>query len=87
MQVGEAKREYYISNGTEGTVVSKSRYEERFNMLVNDSCMSLRDYEAGSIFRIAGKEYVLREDKTLDIPYGVDIFDIEYPPKTTSKLA
>ena len=40
----------------------------------------LNDFKAGSIFKISGKEYILGKDKKLDIPYGVDIFDMTYPP-------
>ena len=48
------------------------------NMRQND--IVFRDYEPGSVFKIGGKEYVLNEDRKLDIPYGADIYDIEYPP-------
>ncbi len=41
---------------------------------------TLKNYETGSVFKIDGKEYVLSADKKLDIPYGADIFDMEYPP-------
>ena len=34
---------------------------------------------AGDIFKIGNKEYVLSESHTLDIPYGEDIYNIEYP--------
>jgi hypothetical protein len=36
-------------------------------------------YEVGSIFKVGGKEYALNEQRKLDIPYGEDIFDIEFP--------
>ena len=39
----------------------------------------LNNYEVGSIFKIGGKEYALNEQRKLDIPYGEDIFDIEFP--------
>ena len=39
----------------------------------------LDEYEAGDIFKIGNKEYVLSESHTLDIPYGEDIYNIEYP--------
>ena len=40
---------------------------------------SQRGERLGSIFKIGGKEYALNEQRKLDIPYGEDIFDIEFP--------
>ena len=40
-----------------------------------------RDYEPGSVFRVGGEEYVLSEDRKLDIPYGADIYDVKWPPR------
>jgi hypothetical protein len=31
------------------------------------------------VFKIGGKEYILGEDRKFDVPYGDDIFDIEWP--------
>ena len=39
----------------------------------------LDEYEAGDIFKIGDKEYILSENHTLDIPYGEDIYNLEYP--------
>ncbi len=39
----------------------------------------LDKYAVGSVFVIGGKEYILDENKKLDIPYGADIYDIKYP--------
>ena len=35
------------------------------------------NYEPGSVFKLNGKEYVLSEDHTLDIPYGEDLLCLE----------
>jgi hypothetical protein len=43
------------------------------------------DYAVGSVFEIGGKDYILDENKKLDIPYGADIYDIEYPPKESAQ--
>lgn len=37
------------------------------------------NYEPGSVFKLNGKEYVLSENHTLDIPYGEDLWCLEYP--------
>ena len=43
-----------------------------------DSPQSM-NYEPGSVFKLNGKEYVLSENHTLDIPYGEDLWCLEYP--------
>ena len=43
-----------------------------------DSPQSM-NYEPGSVFNLNGKEYVLSENHTLDIPYGEDLWCLEYP--------
>lgn len=78
VQVGKYKQEYYYSNGIAGSAVSKSRYDSKYNMLMNEPDIYDK-FEPGSIFKIGGEEYILSADKKLDIPYGADIFDFIYP--------
>ncbi|MBD5545324.1 MAG: hypothetical protein HDR01_14085, partial [Lachnospiraceae bacterium] len=82
IQLGSRKQEYYYSNGVAGVSIAKWHYDDTYDMYMRGGGM-LSAYEAGSVFKIGGKEYVLSEDKKLDIPYGADIYDIEYPPKTS----
>lgn len=35
--------------------------------------------EIGTVFKFGGKEYTLNEQRKYDIPYGEDIFDIQFP--------
>ncbi|MDE7203422.1 MAG: hypothetical protein K2O91_16345 [Lachnospiraceae bacterium] len=77
VQVGSRRQELFLSNGTAGTVVSKRRYDNTYNMFMNTNILD--DYAVGSVFVIGGKEYILNEYKKLDIPYGADIYDIKYP--------
>lgn len=37
------------------------------------------------MFKIGGKDYILNESHMLDIPYGEDIFDIQYPSREKSQ--
>ena len=37
----------------------------------------LMNDEPGSVFKLNGKEYVLSENHTLDIPYGEDLWCLE----------
>ncbi len=78
IQVGNNKREYYYSNGNAGIAVSKEQYDGLYNLLKNGSPI-MDDFEVGSVFRIGEKEYILSENRTLDIPYGEDIEAMEWP--------
>ena len=79
VQVGSKKQELFYSNGDSSVAIPKWQYDSKYNMLMNQ-WSTLKNYETGSVFKIDGKEYVLSADKKLDIPYGADIFDMEYPP-------
>lgn len=79
VQVGSRKQELFYSNGDSSVAIPKWQYDSKYNMLMNQ-WSTLKNYETGSVFKIDGKEYVLSSDKKLDIPYGADIFDMEYPP-------
>lgn len=81
VQVGDNKQEYYYSNGNAGVAVPKERYDNTYYMFMTYNEILFRDYEPGSTFLVGGKEYVLSEDKKLDIPYGADIYDVKWPPR------
>ena len=81
VQVGDRKQEYFYSNGHAGAAVLKERYDDTYQMYMTQTEILFRDYEPGSVFRVGGKEYVLSEDKKLDLPYGADIYDVEWPPR------
>lgn len=83
VEVGSQKCEYFYSNGRSGTSVLKERYDERYESMFTDTWdwWWLTEYEPGSVFKIGGKDYVLSEDRKLDVPYGVDIYDVQYPPR------
>lgn len=79
VQMGEKERTHYFTAGkTAPPVISKDRYDFHYHCLAEAGNL-LREYEEGDIFKIGGKEYALSASHTLDIPYGADIFDIEYP--------
>ena len=59
-------------------IESKKDYDHDFEVLTQKGHL-LTNYEPGSIFKISEKEYVLSENHTLDIPYGEDIYAMEYP--------
>lgn len=81
VQVGDNKQDYYYSNGNAGIAVPKERYDNTYHMFMEYTETLFRDYEPGAVFKVGGKEYVLSEDKKLDLPYGADIYDVKWPPR------
>ena len=80
VRIGNNKQDYYYSNGNAGVVaVRRFEYDATYDMFAKRGSAIFNKYPIGSIFTVAGKEYALREDRTLDIPYGEDIFDVQFP--------
>lgn len=86
VQVGDNRQEYYYSNGNAGTAVLKERYDNTYQMFMTQTEILFRDYEPGSVFLVGGKEYILSEDKKLDLPYGADIYDVKWPPRKQAQV-
>ncbi len=61
-----------------GPVKSKEKYDNLFHDMTTTGYV-FRPYEPGSIFKLDGKEYVLSENHTLDLEYGADVYNLEYP--------
>lgn len=80
VNVGNDSQEYFYSNGNSGRTVLKSIYDTQYNVIKNRGTF-FSYHEPGTVIKVDGKEYVLSENHTLDIPYGEDIFNIECPPR------
>ena len=78
VQVGNNKQNYYYSNGNNGPAIRKFEYDANYKMFTKGTAL-FNKYEVGSVFKFGGNEYVLNEQKCLDIPYREDIFDFEFP--------
>ncbi|MBD5503924.1 MAG: hypothetical protein HDR09_09330 [Lachnospiraceae bacterium] len=75
VSIGGSTVTHYLSQGeTSSAVHSKEQYDNRYNMITSGKFF--KQFEAGQKVMIGGKEYVLGEDKKLDIEYGADIFDM-----------
>lgn len=70
--------QYYTASETSGMIQSKERYDSKYEHITSTG-YQLMNYEPGSVFKLNGKEYVLSENHTLDIPYGEDLWCLEYP--------
>lgn len=79
VKMGDTETTRFYSTGKyNGMIYNQKRYDQQYEGLTKNGGI-LCKYEPGSVFKIKGKEYVLSEEHTLDIPYGEDIFDIENP--------
>lgn len=79
VKMGDTEAVKFYSTGENGAIVyEKERYDKLFKGLTEDKTF-LMDYEPGSIFKVGSKEYILNDDHALNISYGDDIFNIEYP--------
>ncbi len=85
VKVGDTQQDYFYTNGTYcGPAILRSRYDEYYNGIINHGLF--RDYKTGAIFEIDGEKYAVSEDGNLDIPYGIDIYNIKLPPKSERKV-
>lgn len=76
VSIGGRAVTHYLSQGENSLAVhSQEQYDNRYNMLTSEHFLSR--FEVGHRFLIGGKEYILGEDKKLDIEYGVDVFDFQ----------
>ncbi|MCM1090718.1 MAG: hypothetical protein NC092_04385 [Butyrivibrio sp.] len=79
VKMGDTETTRFYTTGEYTTLVyTKERYDEKYESLTKYG-RHLCQYEPGSVFKINGNEYVLSENHTLDIPYGEDIFVLDYP--------
>lgn len=75
VSIGGRTVTHYLSQGENSSAVhSKEQYDNRYNMIT--SGQFFKQFEIGQKVMIGGKEYVLGEDKKVDIEYGADIFDM-----------
>ena len=79
--VGEHTATQFLSEGKNAAAVySKAYYDDQYYNYVKSGGIC-RDYEPGDVFKIDGEEYTVSADRKLDVPYGADIWNIEWPKK------
>lgn len=77
--IGANTANQFLSQGKYAVAIySKEQYDDYYYNTIMSGNLS-KDYEPGSVFKFAGQEYVVNENRKLDIPYGVDIWDLESP--------
>ncbi len=89
VKVGSRTSEFFYSESKQYPLYKKEDYDLRYytmtssNFSYNKSVFSC--LEPGTEITIAGEKYALKDDLTLDIPYGTDIYDIQIPKHTHTK--
>lgn len=91
VKIGSTNSDFFYSNTTQYPLYSKEEYDLRYYTMTSSDFSYdksvFRCLEPGTEITIAGDKYTLKDDFTLDIPYGTDIFDIQIPKHThTSKV-
>lgn len=92
VKIGSSNSEFFYSDTKQYPLYSKKEYDFRYHTMTSSDFSYnksvFRCLEPGTEITIAGEKYTLKEDFTLDIPYGTDIYDIQIPKHThTSKVS
>ncbi len=86
VKMGSRKSEFFYSDCQYYPLYTKEDYDLRYYTMTSSDFSyekSVFSYlEPGTEITIAGDKYTLKDDFTLDIPYGTDIFDIHLPKYT-----
>lgn len=69
---------FYTDSRNTGPVKAKYKYDNLYKELTSAGNV-LGKYEPGSVFKIGDNEYTLSENHTLDISYGEDIYNMQFP--------
>lgn len=73
--VGNHSHTYFFSQNEDAIAVrSKEAYDKQYNALVSGEAFESDDFQPGQTVSVGGKEYVLNENKGIDIAYGAEIY-------------
>lgn len=91
VKMGKAKSDFFYSDSVHNPIYKKEDYDLRYYTMTSADFSYDKSVfnclEPGTEITIAGEKYTLKDDFTLDIPYGTDIYDIQIPKHThTSKV-
>lgn len=83
VKIGARKSEFFYSDSKHTPIHKKEDYDFRYYTMTSPDFSYeksvFKGLEPGTEITISGEKYTLKEDLTLDIPYGMDIFDIQMP--------
>ena len=89
VKIGSASSEFFYSSSQHCALYTKEEYDFRYYTMTSydfsyDKSV-FRELEPGTEVTIAGENYAVKEDLTLDIPYGIDLYDIQLPKHNSDK--
>ncbi len=91
VRIGSKSSEIFYSASENQPLHSKSSYDYRYLTMTSSEFSYeksvFNELYPGTEITIAGETYTLKDDYTLDIPYGIDIFDIQIPEHTHTNKA
>lgn len=92
VKIGARKSEFFYSDSKHNPIHKKEDYDFRYYTMTSPDFSYeksvFKGIEPGTEITISGEKYTLKEDLTLDIPYGTDIFDIQMPKyKSTGRTS
>ena len=88
VNIGERRQENFLTQSmTKGPVIPKKQYDDYYKQLTQPG-ISLKNlyFSPGDTIKIGTKEYIMKDDYSVDIPYGEDIFMIEYPDHQVNNI-
>ena len=68
-------------------LIPRSQYDSDYKGITGQAgeIGTYYDNKPGAVFEIDGEKYTVSERGTLDIPYGINIYDVKKPPKSELK--
>ena len=73
--VGKSSATYFLSQKEDAVALrSKEAYDKQYNALVSGEAFKYHNLQPGQTVTVGGKDYVLNENKGIDIEYGAEIY-------------
>ena len=88
VNIGERRQVNFLTQSkTSGPVISKRQYDNYYKSLTQPIInFKNRYFSPGDMIKIGDKEYTMKEDYSIDIPCGEDIYMIEYPQQQKNRI-
>lgn len=75
VSVGNHSHTYFLSQEEDAVAVrTKEAYDKRYNELTSGKAFEPDNFQPGQTVSVGGKDYVLKDDKSIDIEYGAELY-------------
>lgn len=86
VKAGFTQSNFFYSDSKNSPLYTKEEYDLRYHTMTSSDFSYHKSVfnclEPGTEITISGEKYTLKDNFTLDIPYGTDIYDIQIPKHT-----